>query len=174
MINIAERPPEVEDRAVPGHWEGDLIIGKQNQTAIGTLVERQTGYTKLLHLPDGYKPEQVRDVLAAKINTLPDSLRLSLTWDQGPPMREADMSASTPASTSTSATRTRRGSAAPMKTREPTLIRPWRRARAVGWARRRYARLGDRPSGRPTRLAWRRARLSATERSASAAGESGW
>ena len=67
MINIAERPPEVEDRAVPGNWEGDLIIGKQNQTAIGTLVERQTGYTMLLHLPDGYKPEQVRDVLAAKI-----------------------------------------------------------------------------------------------------------
>ena len=88
MINIAERPPEVEDRAVPGNWEGDLIIGKQNQTAIGTLVERQTGYTMLLHLPDGYKPEQVRDVLAAKINTLPDSLRLSLTWDQGPQMRE--------------------------------------------------------------------------------------
>ena len=66
MINIAERPPEVEDRAVPGNWEGDLIIGKQNQTAIGTLVERQTGYTLLVHLPDGYKPEQVRDVLARK------------------------------------------------------------------------------------------------------------
>ena len=84
MINIVDRPAEVEDRAVPGNWEGDLIIGKQNQTAIGTLVERQTGYTLLLHLPDGYKPEQVRDVLAAKIKTLPQSLRLSLTWDQGP------------------------------------------------------------------------------------------
>ncbi len=88
MINIAERPAEVEDRAVPGNWEGDLIIGKQNQTAIGTLVERQTGYAMLLHLPDGYKPEQVRDALAAKIATLPDSLRLSLTWDQGPEMRD--------------------------------------------------------------------------------------
>jgi IS30 family transposase len=88
MINISERPPEVEDRAVPGNWEGDLIIGKQNQTAIGTLVERSTGYTMLLHLPDGYKPEQVRDALAAKIKTLPDSLRLSLTWDQGPEMRD--------------------------------------------------------------------------------------
>jgi len=64
------------------------IIGKQNQTAIGTLVERQTGYTMLLHLPDGYKPEQVRDALAEKIKTLPDSLRLSLTWDQGPEMRD--------------------------------------------------------------------------------------
>jgi len=88
MINIAQRPPEVEDRAVPGNWEGDLIIGKQNQTAIGTLVERTTGYVMLLHLPDGYKPEQVRDALAAKIKTLPDSLRLSLTWDQGPEMRD--------------------------------------------------------------------------------------
>ena len=88
MINIAERPPEVEDRAVPGNWEGDLIIGKQNQTAIGTLVERTTGYLMLLHLPDGYKPEQVRDALAAKIKSLPDSLRLSLTWDQGPEMRD--------------------------------------------------------------------------------------
>jgi IS30 family transposase len=88
MINIAERPAEVEDRAVPGNWEGDLVIGKQNQTAIGTLVERQTGYAMLLHLPDGYKPEQVRDALAAKIKTLPESLRLSLTWDQGPEMRD--------------------------------------------------------------------------------------
>jgi len=88
MINISERPPEVEDRAVPGNWEGDLIIGKQNQSAIGTLVERSTGYVMLLHLPDGYKPEQVRDALAAKIKTLPESLRLSLTWDQGPEMNE--------------------------------------------------------------------------------------
>ena len=88
MINISERPPEVEDRAVPGNWEGDLIIGKQNQTAIGTLVERSTGYVMLLHLPDGYKPEQVRDALAAKNKTLPDSLRLSLTWDQGAEMRD--------------------------------------------------------------------------------------
>ncbi len=88
MINIVERPAEVEDRAVPGNWEGDLIIGKQNQTAIGTLVERQSGYVMLVHLPEGYKPEQVRDALAAKIKTLPTSLRLSLTWDQGPEMRD--------------------------------------------------------------------------------------
>jgi len=65
-----------------------LIIGKQNQTAIGTLVERRTGYAMLLHLPDGYKPEQVRDALAEKIKTLPTSLRLSLTWDQGSEMRD--------------------------------------------------------------------------------------
>lgn len=88
MINIAERPAEAEDRAMPGHWEGDLIIGKRNASAIGTLVERTTGYTMLLHLPDGYKPEQVRDALAAKIKTLPEALRRSLTWDQGPEMRD--------------------------------------------------------------------------------------
>lgn len=88
MINISERPAAVEDRAVPGNWEGDLVIGQRNQTAIGTLVERQTGYAMLLHLPDGYKPEHVRDALAAKIKTLPESLRLSLTWDQGPEMRD--------------------------------------------------------------------------------------
>ena len=88
MINISERPAEAEDRAVPGHWEGDLIIGKNNATAIGTLVERTTGYTMLLHLPDGYKAEQVRDALTAKIQTIPDILRASLTWDQGPEMRD--------------------------------------------------------------------------------------
>ena len=88
MINIAERPAEAEDRAVPGHWEGDLIIGRKNLSAIGTLVERTSNYTMLLHLPDGYTPERVRDALAAKIKTLPEVLRVSLTWDQGPEMRD--------------------------------------------------------------------------------------
>jgi IS30 family transposase len=86
MINISQRPAEADDRAVPGHWEGDLIIGKNNATAIGTLVERTTGYAMLVHLPDGYKAEQVRDALAAKIQTIPEILRASLTWDQGPEM----------------------------------------------------------------------------------------
>jgi IS30 family transposase len=88
MVNIAERPAAAGDRAVPGHWEGDLIIGKANASAIGTLVERSTGYTMLVHLPDGYKPEQVAPALAAKIQTLPDTLRRSLTWDQGAEMRD--------------------------------------------------------------------------------------
>jgi transposase, IS30 family len=88
MINISQRPAEAKDRAVPGHWEGDLIIGKRNASAIGTLVERSTGYTMLVHLPDGYTPEQVAPALAAKIQTLPEAVRRSLTWDQGPEMRD--------------------------------------------------------------------------------------
>jgi transposase, IS30 family len=88
MINISQRPPEADDRAVPGHWEGDLLIGKANRTAIGTLVERSTGYAMLVALPNGYKAEHVAPALAAKIQTLPETLRHSLTWDQGPEMRD--------------------------------------------------------------------------------------
>jgi IS30 family transposase len=88
MVNIAQRPQEADDRAIPGHWEGDLLLGKNNQTAIGTLVERATGYAMLVHLPDGYKTEQVVPAIATKIKTLPESLRRSLTWDQGIEMRE--------------------------------------------------------------------------------------
>lgn len=88
IINISERPAEVEDRAVPGHCEGDLIIGKGNQTAIGTLVERTTNFTMLVHLPNGYKAEQMRGALTAKIKTLPEALRHSLTWDQGIEMQD--------------------------------------------------------------------------------------
>ena len=88
MITIAERPAAADDRAVPGHWEGDLILGKNNLSAIGTLVERTTGYTMLVHLPDGYKAEQVRDALTEKIKTIPEILRASLTWDQGIEMRD--------------------------------------------------------------------------------------
>ena len=88
MVNISKRPPEASDRAVPGHWEGDLMIGKANRTAIATLVERTTGFAMLVALPEGYKPEQVAPALAAKIKTLPEALRRSLTWDQGPEMRD--------------------------------------------------------------------------------------
>jgi IS30 family transposase len=86
MIMISDRPAAVEDRAVPGHWEGDLIMGEGNRSAIGTLVERSTRYTMLVHLPDGHDAEQVRDGLITVISTLPEHLRGSLTWDQGSEM----------------------------------------------------------------------------------------
>jgi len=103
-LMISQRPPEVADRAVPGHWEGDLIIGL-NSSAIGTLVERTTRFTMLLNLPAmaghgsearvkngpalaGHGAEAVRDAIAAKIATLPEQLGKSLTWDQGAEMAQ--------------------------------------------------------------------------------------
>jgi IS30 family transposase len=86
MILISERPPEIEDRAVPGHWEGDLIIGKGGRSAIGTLVERSTRYVVLLHLPNGRTAEDVRAALTKQVSKLPAELRRTLTWDQGKEM----------------------------------------------------------------------------------------
>jgi IS30 family transposase len=98
-VMISERPAEVEDRAIPGHWEGDLIIGT-NRSAIGTLVERTTRFTMLLHLPRmegysveprvkngpalaGYGAEAMREAISERITALPEQLRRSLTWDRG-------------------------------------------------------------------------------------------
>jgi IS30 family transposase len=101
-IMISERPAEAEDRAVPGHWEGDLILGLDH-SAVGTLVERSSRFTMLLHLPppeerqarvkngppvSGHGAEQVRDAIASTIASLPEQLRRSLTWDQGAEMAQ--------------------------------------------------------------------------------------
>jgi transposase, IS30 family len=82
-IMISEWPAEAADRAVPGHWEGDLIIGQGNKTAVGTLVERTTRFVLLLHLPRGYAAEQVEDAMTRAIGALPAALARSVTWDQG-------------------------------------------------------------------------------------------
>lgn len=88
MVMISERPAEVADRAVPGHWEGDLILGKEQKSAIGTLVERSTRFVLLLHLPNGHSAPQVRDAMSKAIRRLPAAMRRSITWDQGREMAE--------------------------------------------------------------------------------------
>ncbi|MGW5645779.1 IS30 family transposase [Saccharopolyspora sp. NPDC003752] len=96
MVMITERPAEAVDRTVPGHWEGDLIIGKGHKSAIGTLVERSTRFVKLVHLPEGRTSARFNDALTKTITPLPAELRRSLTWDQG-----AEMAAHHAFSTST-------------------------------------------------------------------------
>ena len=88
MIMIRDRPAEAADRAVPGHWEGDLIVGQRGRSAIGTLVERRSRYVVLVHLPNGRTAEHMRLALTRQLAKLPTDLRRTLTWDQGKEMAE--------------------------------------------------------------------------------------
>ncbi|MBW3562141.1 MAG: IS30 family transposase [Actinobacteria bacterium] len=88
MIMISQRPPEIADRAVPGHWEGDLLLGRDGKSQIGTLVERSTRFVMLLHLPKQRTAEAVREAMTGTILTLPQALRRSITWDQGREMAQ--------------------------------------------------------------------------------------
>ena len=82
-VMITDRPAEADDRAVPGHWEGDLVLGAMNRSAVGTLVERTTRFVMLLHLPDGREAEKVNAAMQSAITRLPERLQRSITWDQG-------------------------------------------------------------------------------------------
>jgi IS30 family transposase len=86
MVMISERPAEAADRAVPGHWEGDLLIGTDLTSAVGTLVERTTRYVVLLHLPDGHAAHLVEQAMRQAISALPAQLTRTITWDQGKEM----------------------------------------------------------------------------------------
>lgn len=87
-FTISDRPAEAADRAVPGHWEGDLIVGTGSTSAIGTLVERSTRYTILLHLPDGHTSGQVAAAMIDAMKDLPEQLRQTITWDRGSEMAQ--------------------------------------------------------------------------------------
>jgi hypothetical protein len=111
VINSSERPAEVADRAVPGHWEGDLVVGSGN-TAVATLVERTSRYVMLVALPDGRTSDKVVAALGRRILELPEQVRHSITWDNGKEMALHTEFTTRPACRSTSATRRAPGSAA--------------------------------------------------------------
>ncbi len=118
MKLLDQRPAEVDERQTPGHWEGDLIIGRHMHSAIGTLVERFSRFVILLHLPDGYKAPQVRKALIERLLEIPSPVRKTLTWDQGRELTLHEEISARSVSRSSSVTLTPLGSEPP--TRTPT------------------------------------------------------
>jgi Homeodomain-like domain len=145
-VHISQRPAEAADRAVPGHWEGDLVFGRR-PSAVGTLVERHSRYVLLFPLPDGFSAERMRPALTAAVLRLPQQLRHSLTWDHGKEMAEHLRFTIDSGVQSSSVTRVAPGSAAP--TRTPTACSANTCPRAPTCAS-------------SIRLRWMRSRLSST------------
>ena len=116
MVLISERPAEVDDRAVSGHWAGDLVLGSNCRSAIATLVARQSRYTLLVHLPNDHGAIAVRERLVKTINALPEHVRKSLTWDQGAELAQHRRITLATKWISISATRIRPGSVEPTRT----------------------------------------------------------
>ena len=156
MTPIVDRPEEALGRAVPGHWEGDLITGELNKTAVGTLVDRCSRYMMLLHLPDGHGAEQVRDEMITAIQRMPERLRQTVAWDQGIEMaRHLDITATTGVR-STSATRTAPGNDPPTRTPTACYGVPTQRQRPVDLhprRTRRDRRPDEQPAPKSPRLA---------------------
>ena len=86
MTSISARPARVDDRSEAGHWEGDLIMGEANRSAIGTLIERRARYLILFHIPEAHSGEAIRNGITQAVNQLPPTMRRSLNWDQGKEM----------------------------------------------------------------------------------------
>lgn len=149
MVMISERPAAARDRAVPGHWEGDLIFGRR-LTTVGTLVERSTRYLMLFALPNGHGAEAVRTAMAKKIRALPTELRRSLTWDQGKEMAEHAKFTIDPGIQVYFCDPKSLGHTAAMRTRTVCFVSTWLRTRTCRrWRSRNSTPIARSLNGRP-------------------------